>query len=191
MMTGSPTNKWDLRYQHAQQPNQPAQVITDNIHLLPSQGHALELACGLGGNALLLAAQGLTVEAWDSSAVAIAKLGSFANHNPSVDPRCIDLDQQQPAAASYDVICVSAYLDRNICPHIEAALKPGGLLFYQTFTLERVLESGPTNPAFLLQPGELMQLFRGLDTLAYREESRCGNLQLGLRNQAYLVARKP
>ncbi|MEH6812069.1 MAG: methyltransferase domain-containing protein [Motiliproteus sp.] len=191
MMTGSPTNKWDLRYQHAQQPNQPAQVVTDNLHLLPSQGQALELACGLGGNALLLAAQGLRVEAWDSSAVAIAKLRSFANHNPRVDPRCIDLDQQQPAAVSYDVICVSAYLDRNICPHIEAALKPGGLLFYQTFTLEKVLESGPTNPDFLLQPGELLQLFRGLDTLVYREESSCGNLQLGLRNQAYLVARKP
>ena len=69
--------RWDQRYADALAPNPPARVLTDNLHLLPAEGDALELACGLGGNALALAGAGLRTQAWDLSPVALAKLTSF------------------------------------------------------------------------------------------------------------------
>ena len=182
---------WNKRYQQAEQANIPAQVLTDNLHLLPKQGSALELACGLGGNALLLARCGLDTQAWDLSDVAIAKLQQQADQQQlPLRACCIDLEHQPLTAASVDIICVSSFLDRSLCPSIVAALKPQGLLFYQTFTRAKHLDSGPSNPEFLLMQGELLGLFAELTPLAYREELGCGDLSLGLRNQAYLVARK-
>lgn len=48
---------------------QPSQVLLDNSHLLPASGRALDLACGLGANALYLAKRGMTTSAWDLSPV--------------------------------------------------------------------------------------------------------------------------
>ncbi|OMH39458.1 bifunctional 2-polyprenyl-6-hydroxyphenol methylase/3-demethylubiquinol 3-O-methyltransferase UbiG [Motiliproteus sp. MSK22-1] len=191
-MISSPVDKWNQRYLKSSTPNSPAQVLTENLHLLPAQGRALELACGLGGNALLLAKQGLTTEAWDLSEVAINKLQQLSlENNLSINARVVDLNQEPPVAESYDVICVSAYLERTLCSAISNALKPGGLIFYQTFTQQKTDNTGPSNPDFLLESGELFALFADLIPVAYRQESDCGDLSRGLRNQAYLIARKP
>ncbi|MCW8887191.1 MAG: methyltransferase domain-containing protein [Motiliproteus sp.] len=190
-MSAALQNKWDKRYQNASESNQPAQVLKDNLHLIPNHGRALELACGLGGNALLLAQQGLEVDAWDLSSVAINKLNTFAQQrgvNISAQQR--DIEQAPLPSSSYDLICVSAFLERSLCPSIIEALRPGGLLFYQTFTQLKTQSSGPSNSAFLLERGELLSLFVPLNLVAYREEQDCGDLGKGLRNQAYLVARK-
>ena len=190
-MASSPVDKWNQRYQKSTTPNPPAQVLAENLHLLPSQGHALELACGLGGNALLLAQQGLTTEAWDLSVVAIDKLLQFSNERKlDINARAVDLDEELPKPEGYDVVCVSSYLERDICTAISNALKPGGLLFYQTFTQQKTENTGPSNPDFLLESGELFLLFPELVPVAYRQESDCGDLSKGLRNQAYLIARK-
>ncbi|RDE18798.1 class I SAM-dependent methyltransferase [Motiliproteus coralliicola] len=183
--------KWNRRYAEAGQPNQAAQVLLENRHLLPSQGTALELAAGLGGNALLLARHGLRTQAWDLSDVAMSKLQRFADAEQlPLQAHCVDLEQQPLPEAAFDLICVSAFLDRTLCASISTALKPGGLLFYQTFTQAKVRPGGPSNPDFLLKPGELLQLFSQLQPLVYREESDCGELDQGLRNQAYLIARR-
>ena len=55
--------EWNLRYQAATDWPTPCQVLADNVHLLPTTGIALDLACGLGANALLLAQHGLTTYA--------------------------------------------------------------------------------------------------------------------------------
>lgn len=185
-------HKWNQRYQHKQTPNPAAAVLSDNRHLLPTQGKALDLACGLGGNALLLASHGLDTQAWDLSDIAIDKLQRLADQAQlPLQACCIDLDQQSLPAASFDLICVSGFLDRSLCPAIAAALKPAGLLFYQTHTLAKATPAnGPSSPGFLLKTGELLQLFATLTPLVYREELDCGDLQQGLRNQAYLVARQ-
>jgi hypothetical protein len=72
-----------------------------------------------------------------------------------------------------------------------AALRPHGLLFYQTFTRTRIGDSGPHNPAYLLEDGELLAMFVALEPLVYREEGRVGDTRRGFRGQAMLVARKP
>ncbi|WP_455219313.1 hypothetical protein, partial [Kaarinaea lacus] len=71
-----------------------------------------------------------------------------------------------------------------------AALKPGGLLFYQTFTQEKVTDTGPGNPKTLLKPNELLALFSSLRILVYREEALVGNVKQGFRNEALLVAQQ-
>ncbi len=184
--------KWNQRYQRSQSAPSPARVLSDNAHLLPNQGQALDLACGLGGNALLLAKHGLVTQAWDLSDVVIHKLQGVAEQRQlPLQAHCVDLDQQPLPVAMFDVISVSGFLDRELCPAITAALKSGGLLFYQTHTLAKVgPTAGPSNPNFLLQAGELLQLFSELVPLVYLEEQDCGDLTQGLRNQAYLVARK-
>jgi len=183
---------WDGRYRDgAARVPQAAAVLRDNAHLLPLQGRALELACGLGGNALLLAAAGLSVQAWDFSAVALEALSAAAaSASLSIKTEVRDVVQRPPQPDSFDVIVVSHYLQRELAPGLVAALRPGGLLFYQTFTRAKVGDGGPRNPAYRLAPNELLQLFAGLELLVYREEGTVGDPRRGFRNEAMLVGRK-
>lgn len=167
----------------------PALVLSENFHLLPEQGSALDLACGRGGNALFLARQGLQVTAWDYSSVAIEQLKNLGEHQHlELQAEVRDVVDKPPSSQSFDVILVSYFLDRSIIPNLIAALKPGGLLFYQTFIQEKQNDIGPSNPDFLLQPNELLELFSSLRILVYREEGIVGNIAQGFRNEAFLVA---
>ncbi|MEW8205094.1 MAG: SAM-dependent methyltransferase, partial [Candidatus Thiodiazotropha taylori] len=82
------------------------------------------------------------------------------------------------------------FLERSLIPTLIQALKPGGLVFYQTFTRQAVSSEGPQNPAFRLADQELLQLFSQLHVRVYREEGRLGDLSLGSRDVAMLVAQK-
>ena len=73
-----------------------------------------------------------------------------------------------PAPDSFDAIVVARFLERALCPAIAAALRPGGVLFYQTFT------AGLANPDYLLGPNELLALFPTLAVCSYREPSPVG-----------------
>lgn len=168
----------------------PAEVLAANLHLLPASGRALDLACGLGGNALALARHGLITEGWDLAAAAVAALARVAEaRRLPLAARCRDVLQAPPGPGQWDVIVCSRFLDRGLCPALAAALKPGGLLFYQTFTRLRPTPGGPRNPAFLLEEGELLQLFSSLRPVVYREEGLLGDTTRGWRGQALLVAR--
>ena len=182
--------KWDQRYLQAGAPPSALDVLAENTHLLPIEGSALDLACGLGGSGLLLAERGLRTWAWDLSAVAIDALKTRAGNLPLI-AEVRDVIRQPPSPAGYDVICVGHFLDREICPAISAALRPGGLLFYQTFTRERVDQTGPGTQQYRLGTNELLELFPGLLVRFYREEGRLGDPARGFRNRAQLVAQRP
>ncbi|MCG7974549.1 MAG: methyltransferase domain-containing protein [Candidatus Thiodiazotropha taylori] len=184
--------KWDQRYADAEKVARPAEVLLSNAHLLPEQGSALDLACGLGGNALFLAQRGFTVEAWDLSSVAIQRLAQGAGQLKlnNLHARVRDVESQPPQTEQFDVIVVSYFLERSLIPTLIQALKPGGLVFYQTFTRQAVSSEGPQNPAFRLADQELLQLFSQLQVRVYREEGRLGDLSLGSRDVAMLVAQK-
>ncbi|MCG7916618.1 MAG: methyltransferase domain-containing protein [Candidatus Thiodiazotropha taylori] len=184
--------KWDQRYADAEKVARPAEVLLSNAHLLPEQGSALDLACGLGGNALFLAQRGFTVEAWDLSSVAIQRLAQGAGQLKlnNLHARVRDVESQPPQTEQFDVIVVSYFLERSLIPTLIQALKPGGLVFYQTFTRQAVSSEGPQNPAFRLADQELLQLFSQLHVRVYREEGRLGDLSLGSRDVAMLVAQK-
>ncbi|MGD8957158.1 MAG: class I SAM-dependent methyltransferase [Chromatiaceae bacterium] len=181
--------KWDRRYADAPETPPPMAVLTENAHLLPGRGRALDLACGLGGNALYLARRGLQVSAWDLSPVAVSALAASADGLDLV-AEARDVTADPPPTGRFDVICVGHFLERALCPHIADALRPGGLLFYQTFTRERVDDGGPSSAAFRLETNELLRLFPGLILRFYREEGRIGDTGRGFRNHAQMVAQR-
>ncbi|MCB1734127.1 MAG: class I SAM-dependent methyltransferase [Gammaproteobacteria bacterium] len=181
--------RWDLRYR--ERPTGPVAacaVLQDHAYLLPSTGEALDIACGLGGNALLLAEHGLRTRAWDIAPSAIDALNAVARPGLSAEAR--DVMTDPPEADSFDVIVVSRYLERALCPAIAAALRPGGLLFYQTFVREAVDDTGPRTAAFRLEPGELLSLFAGLQVVHYTDLACIGDTAQGLRNEAQLIAQR-
>ncbi|GAB6066704.1 hypothetical protein JCM13664_00220 [Methylothermus subterraneus] len=182
--------KWDRIYQEATDEPPPARVLVENAHLLPSSGCALDLACGLGSNALFLAERGFEVTAWDLSEVAIEKLRRRAL-GWKLNAQAVDVTAVPWPEQAFDVIVVSRFLVRSLCSKIAAALKPGGLLYYQTFVRAKAASSGPENPAYLLEENELLRLFPGLIVRAFRDEGRCGDLGQGFRNEAYLVGERP
>lgn len=187
----STISKWDRRYHDSQSPGQCCWVLQNNLHLLPESGVGLDLACGLGANALTLAQNGLESHGWDSSAVALAKLQDFAKSDSlPVNTLLRDVEQAPPQANSFDVIVVSQFLYRPIFPALLDALKPGGLLFYQTFHQHKLSTEGPSSPDYLLAANELLTLLAPLQLLFYREDAGVGNQTQGLRDCSYYVGRR-
>lgn len=197
--------KWNNRYTAVQVPNQVIDVLELNLHLLPAQGKSLDLACGLGGNALRMAELGFESHAWDLSDSAIDKVEEFAQERYlSVAARQSDISQDEQQIKmhkeGFDVIIVGHFLLREIVPSLISALRPGGLIFYQTFVGEDDLYDkadikpdlwrGPGNSDFRLKSNELLKLFSQLSIRYYREEGLLGDLAKGFRNEAMLVAQK-
>jgi len=185
-------SKWNQLYSQSDQVCYPGiQVLTENSFLLPTTGTALDLACGLGANAVFLAGLGLAVTAWDISSVAIDKLTTYAAQQGLNINAC----QEKIVADSFneccfDVIVVSRFLDRTLSDAIIGALKPDGLLFYQTFTQEKVIPKRPNNPGYLLAENELLALFSPLRVVFYRENALIGKQLQGLRNEAQFIGQK-
>ena len=187
------SKKWNATYQNIS-PNKtlnidPCKVLKDFPHILPKQGRALDLACGMGANAFLLASLGLSVDAVDISQVAIDKVTELAKkENLSVSGIVRDIETNGLPDYQYDVIVVSNYLYRDLMPQIISQLNKGGLVFYQTWTQMKVTTGGPKNPKFLLEQGELLKHFQDLTILYYHEEGKTGDTTQGFRNQASIIA---
>jgi len=189
-MNDSDREKWDGIYRNSPDDiPEAARVLRENPHLLPRQGTALDLACGRGGNALFLAAAGLETHAWDISGVALEQLtGTATRLQRVIHTQVRDVCAEPPAPETFDIIVVCRFLDRSITPALAAALRKQGLLFYQTFTVDKDPAVGPRNPAYLLDRGELLSLFAGLRPVLYREEGRIGDIGNRVRNEAMLIA---
>jgi len=185
--------KWDARYRDREASDASAcTVLSENTHLIPEQGTALDLASGLGGNGQLLARQGLDTWAWDISGLAVDKINELARaEGLSLQAECVDIENDTLPRRGFDVIVVSYFLNRERMPDYLDLLNPGGILFYQTFTREFVVPSGPSSPAFRLARNELLHLTGALEVLFYREEGMIGNVRSGVRGEAMLIARRP
>lgn len=187
------SDKWNERYQSKGQTVatanlSPAYVLHEFQHLLPVEGLALDLASGLGANALFLAQHNLQTHAWDISSVAIEKLNAAAKSlDLNLNTEVRDIVARPPEKNSFDVIVVSHFLDRQIMPDIIAALRKNGLLFYQTLTRAYVQESSPINETFRLGKNELLSLCEDLDVIVYREEGLIGDTDSGFRNEAIFI----
>lgn len=193
-MKNATQTKWDAIYQHKDIASQaPAQVLLNNTHLLPQtpKPQALEIACGLAGNSFLLAEKGFSVDAWDISSVVIEKIQANPAFSKQIKPLACDVTEQAILANHYDLVIVSRFLERTLIPRIIKGLKPGGLIFYQTYIKDKASPIGPTSSRFLLEKNELLHLFSSLCLVSYREEATIGDLKLGFRNEALLISQKP
>lgn len=159
-----------------------------------TRGPVLDLACGRGRNALAAAAWGVPTLGLDRNRDFLAGLVREAAAG-GLPLHAIRFDLEQGygipvKAGTCAAILVFRFLFRPLAPAIEEALAPGGLLLYETFTLDqRKLGYGPEREAFLLSPGELPRLFPNLSIEATWE----GVEESGPRPEAVarLAARKP
>ena len=164
----------------------PARWLTAHKHLLPPGGRVLDVACGRGRHALWLAARGWPVHAIDRDAAAIAFVREEAARLalPLVaDVMDLETGDARLPERAYDAIVVVHYLHRPLFPALVKALRPGGVLIYETFTVAQALRGKPTNPDFLLAPGELVRAVAPLDIVDAREGEFDG------RDVASVVAR--
>lgn len=129
----------------------------------------LDLACGSGRHARWLAAKGYAVHAVDRDAAAIAGLSGCAG----VETSRLDLegDAWPLSGRRYAGIVVTNYLWRARLKDLLAMLVPGGVLIYETFMLGNAAYGKPSNPDFLLRPGELREIAvaAGLREVAFEE----------------------
>lgn len=158
----------------------PSTWVIANADLLRRGGKVLDVACGRGRHALLMAGAGFEVHAIDGNPAAIDFLkGAAERLQLSIDARVVDLETDPPpdlAPGGYDAILVFNYLHRPLFPALRRALAPGGRLFYETFTRAQAERGHPKNPAFLLTEGELPQLVAPLTIVRAREgdvDGRC------------------
>jgi SAM-dependent methyltransferase len=150
------------------------------IHLIPERGTVLDVACGEGRHARALAARGHRVCAVDRDRGALAGLAGLAG----VTALCADLEQGTwpYAGQSFSGIIVANYLHRPLLPLLLDAVAAPGVLIYETFAVGNERYGRPTNPAFLLRTGELLDWVRGrLTVVAYEhvtvEEPRPARVQ--------------
>ena len=157
---------------HDHMSDTPAAWLVMNQALLPPSGRALDVACGRGRHALWLARHGFATTAIDRDPSAVAALDARAHHEGlplTVLARDLEGDAAPLGEVAYDLIVVVHYLHRPLFPALIAALAPGGVLVYETFTVAQAARGRPTNPAFLLEPGELPRLVAPLEVCAARE----------------------
>ncbi|HVG90895.1 MAG TPA: class I SAM-dependent methyltransferase, partial [Alphaproteobacteria bacterium] len=153
-----------------------------------SPGLALDVAGGVGRHAIWLAQRGWRVKLVDISEVGIKQAEENAKQTGTVSSiitEVRDLNSEQDLGPEqYDLVMVFFFLQRELFPALVAALKPGGILIYKTYTTEQKnFAGGPSHPMFLLQPNELLRAFPSLRVLHYHET-------IQERGVAELVARK-
>ncbi len=174
-------SRWDARYKERPESwAEPDEFLVRSYDEFLSDrppGLALDLAGGAGRNSLFLIARGWRVDLVDISEVALqlAKEKFRSAKRSAVDGKlnvkAVDLNAVSDFGRSeYELIVVFYFLRRELFPALIAALKPGGTLVYRTYTIDRMnVPGGPTDPAYLLQPGELRQAFDSLEILYYNE----------------------
>jgi tellurite methyltransferase len=149
---------------------EPARFLTENLEILP-RGRALDVAMGRGRNAIHLAKMGFEVEGIDISSEAVhAALDRARSAGVSLQARVADLEgDYRIERGAYHVILCFNYLQRSLLPQIKEGLRVGGMVVYETFTVDQARFGKPKNPDYLLKHNELLEMFRDLRCLRYRE----------------------
>jgi len=139
--------RWDQKYQNNKI---PIKLITDYAHLATGT-RALDIACGMGRHSKYLATLGFEVDALDISSVALEQLKGI----PQIHPKEVDFDTYRLPKETYNLIVCTYYLERRLFPQMIEALKPNGMILFETFLDHPENERAPSNPDFMLKKGEL------------------------------------
>jgi SAM-dependent methyltransferase len=118
-----------------------------------------------------MARAGFRVVAADYSIEAMKIVATAAAHDRlAIVPVVIDLETSFPfKASSFDLIANIGFLDRTLVPQLKSALRRGGLLFFDTFSIDQRELGHPRDPRFLLQRYELREMLADMELLRYRE----------------------
>jgi tellurite methyltransferase len=191
-MSNPEADRWNEKYR--QESNlwlgmEPRQLLVSFIDQLPTGGQALEAACGVGINAFYLARHGLNVFGFDISELALRLAREkIKEMSLPVEFAVMDLNNLWLPDGYFDVITNFHFLERGAIPVFQQALKPGGMILFDTFMATgRSIDT----PHYYLDPGELRRLFDEFEIIHYKEYKRQPSPRHGERGSAQLVARKP
>ncbi|MEZ0323638.1 MAG: class I SAM-dependent methyltransferase [Hydrogenothermaceae bacterium] len=179
----SDRERWNKKYSEGFSTEKDPSEIVIKYYNLSKVGNALDIAAGLGRNSLFLAEKGFIVDAIDVSDFAIEKLKHL---HPNINPIHADLKSYRPKAQSYELIININFLERSLFPYIIEALKPEGVVIFETFLEGSVSK---TNRDFLLRSNELLHSFLKLNIIYY-EEKDVYTSKGEHAKKAYLVAQK-
>ena len=143
----------------------PSAWIRRWTHLVPEGGRVLDVACGSGRHLRWFASLGRRVTGVDRDAGAVRPL------EPIGEIIVADLESGPwpLPGRQFDAVVVTRYLWRPLWPALRASLAPGGVLLYETFALGQESIGKPSNPDFLLGPGELLDACAGLRVIAFED----------------------
>ncbi len=183
--------KWNTRYSsdpHRSEQKRPHALLTSHLHLLPAPGLAVDMACGTSASGLFLAAHKWQVICLDvaESALRHAQVRARKDTLP-ISFAVMDLTYPWLPVSSFDAILNFYYLARPLWETYKKSLKPGGVLFFETYVWQPGIEM---NPAHYLQPDELRQAFMDWEILHYHELN-CPRSSDKLRQIAQLIVRAP
>jgi SAM-dependent methyltransferase len=138
--------------------------------LVPPGGAVLDIACGGGRHLRLFAEAGHPVTGIDRDLGGVADLAGQAG----IDLVQADLEDGSPwplpPERRFAAVIVTNYLHRPLLPILADLLNPGGALIYETFARGNERFGRPSSPAFLLDPGELLEVAgRGLQVVAFEQ----------------------
>lgn len=143
----------------------PSDWIVRWSSLVPPGASVLDVACGSGRHLRWFAGRGARVTGVDRDAAALQSLAGLGE--------LVVADIEGGAwpfeGRRFDAVVVTNYLWRTLMPTIVASVADGGLLLYETFTTAHAAVGKPSNPDFLLQPGELLRQTQGLRVIAYED----------------------
>jgi len=137
--------------------------------LLPASARVLDVACGWGRHTRWFAARGAHVTAVDRDVQAVAPLRSLDGALVEVIVADLEAAPWPLARRRFDAVVVTNYLWRPLLPALVASVDAGGVLIYETFARGNETVGKPSNPAFLLQPGELLGALPGLRVVAFED----------------------
>jgi SAM-dependent methyltransferase len=158
-------------------------------HLIGVNARVLDVAAGQGRHARFFAARGARVTAVDRDAVALSALSGVAG----VATRVADLESGEwpLGAAKFDAVVVANYLHRPLFAHLLSSLDDSGVLLYETFAEGNERFGRPRNPAFLLEPSELLDFARNLTVVAFEQGRVAGERPAVVQRLAAVGRRHP
>ena len=166
--------KWQSRYHAIDEVIEPRgepELIRNQYHLNGS-GKASELASGKGANALYLASLGYEVTAIDCSERVLENTQiSARNHGLTLSTEVINLREPWNPKNQFALISMIRFLDRNLLTALPEHLKTGGLLFVKTFNQNWLKKKPGFNPDYVLQLGELTEMYSALECIDSNEET--------------------
>ena len=182
---------WDAKYRNADRSvPEPDRFLSDARQFIAHSCEfiAADIACGGGRHALRMAAWGLRTVAIDFSLEALRLCKERARlAEVELETQCVDLEAPNVDLGSerFDLVAVFNFLHRPLIPVLKRSVRRDGIIVYKTYTRKQLqFSTGPRNPKFLLDDGELQELFSEFRHLLFLESCET-------EATAALVAQRP
>ena len=163
--------KWDTKYDGDSYitGKEPSEWLKSHAEFLIKGGKALDIAAGEGRNSVFAASLGYEVVSMDISEIALKKAQRLANEkNVTITTLSTDLDNSSLPENEYDLVLCFNFLERKLFQEIRKTLKSGGILFYETFSVD-YLKYSSFKKEWVLEQNELLEVFNDLRILRYQE----------------------